>query len=259
MPVGRAEHLGLAVLIRPSHGVILAIALAFRGRQRLGRRPDLINNVQLILRCHPVVRHALQDRVFRGNLLHRVAALVIVPATCDSEKLSPLINLSSTVCVHRAVDHHRRHTGLVHLGDLANVRLIGRVREAFVVHHYIVALGPTRIVVQRDLRPCAAAALVDHLPIHLGLLGHPSDECLGLIFVVMATTAGHEQCPDRFRFFLRLCRRDKKTKCRDKKKTKRITHGHAPSLEPPRPAVNAPSLGQVSNHFTDRELHEDDP
>ncbi|SVB14375.1 uncharacterized protein METZ01_LOCUS167229, partial [marine metagenome] len=107
MAVGGAENTGLAILVCPSDRLFLATTLTLGRGKRLGFRPHLLNHVQLIHRCHPIVRHALQDRMLQSNLLYRVTTLMLVTATGHTKKLAPVIGFGRAIGVHRAVNHHR--------------------------------------------------------------------------------------------------------------------------------------------------------
>ena len=85
--------------------------------------------------------------MFWIDLFHWVTTLVIVPAARYTEELSPLIDLRSAVCMHRAMNHHRRHSSLVDFGNLVDIRLISRIRKTLIMNHDIVTLGPVGIII----------------------------------------------------------------------------------------------------------------
>jgi len=134
------------------------------------------------------------------ELFHGIIGLMIVFLAGDSEKIAPIIKGRRAVGVHRAMDHHRGHAGLVYLGDTLHVGFVVGVGETFVVHHHVVAFGPVGILVQRNHRPGAAATFIDDLPIHLRVLRHAGDQRLALEYVIVAATTGDQQRFDRILF-----------------------------------------------------------
>ena len=206
MSVGRAEDARLAILIDPRHGIRLAVLFAHRGRERPRVRPQLFDHVEFIRRRLPVVRDSLHDGMRRLNLLHRVTALMIMPPARHPEEFPPVIHARRAIGVHGAMDHHRRHARLVRRRDLADVICVRRVRKTLVMHHHVVALRPIRVVVKREHRLRAGAALLHDLPLHGREPAHGVRQRLALEFVIVATPAGDEQRPQRLRRLRRHCR-----------------------------------------------------
>ena len=183
----------------PDHGVILTVALTLACGQRGDARKLFLHDVQFVLRRLPILGHAFEDGVVH-ELFHRIIGLMIVFLAGDAEKIAPIIKGRRAVGVHRAMDHHRRHAGLVRFGDALHVSLVVGVGETFVVHHHVVALGPVGILVQRNHRLGAAAAFVDDLPVHFRVLRHAGDQCLTLEHIVVAATTGNQECLDGLLF-----------------------------------------------------------
>ena len=124
---------------------------------------------------------------------HGIATLVVVAAARDAEELAPIVNRRGAVGVHRAVNHDGGFAGLVGGGDFADVGGVSGVGEALVVHDDVVGLGPVRIVVERNLRRGALAALVDDGPRDVAKFLRALEVGLGLEIVVVAAAAGDEQ------------------------------------------------------------------
>jgi hypothetical protein len=198
--IRRAEDAGFAVLIDPRHGVGFAILFAHGTRQRFGVGPQLLHDVELVHRRDPIGRDAFQDRVGGGNEFHRILALMIVVFAGDTEKLPPVVNLRGPIGVHGAMNYDCGHAGVVGRGDLAEVNLVGRVGETFVVDNDVVTFSPVGIVVEGNLRARSVAAFHYHGPINCRQFGHGVGELLGLERIIVAATPGDQQGAQRFWF-----------------------------------------------------------
>ena len=160
MTVGGAEDAGFAVLMGPDHRVLFAVACALAGGQCGDAGELLLHDVKLVLRRFPILRHALENGVLH-ELFHGVVRLMIMALAGTTKEIAQVIKLRRAVSVHRAMDHHCRHAGFVHLGDALHVRLVVGVGETLVVYHHVKALGPVGVLVQQYHRPRPLAAFID--------------------------------------------------------------------------------------------------
>jgi len=142
-----SEHARAAKLIDPRHRIFLPIPFAHGSGKRLGVRPEFLDHVQLIFRRRPDFRERLHDRMVLSHGLDRIITLMIVAPAGHTEELSPIVDLSRAIGVHRAVNHNRRNSVKVRLRDAPNVIFVGRVGETLVVNDDIVLRCPVRIVV----------------------------------------------------------------------------------------------------------------
>ena len=90
-----------------------------------------------------------------------IAALVFMPPAGNAEEEAPVINFCRPVGVHGAMDDDGGLSGLVDLGDLADVFRIRRVGEALVVNDDIIRVSPFGVVIEGNLCPGSLAALVN--------------------------------------------------------------------------------------------------
>jgi hypothetical protein len=136
----------------------------------------------------------------RGNELDRILALMIVVFAGDAEKLPPVVNLRRAIRVHGAMNHHGRHARVVGRGDFAEVNLVGRVGETFVVNDDVVALGPVGIVVEGNSARVPLPPSITTVQSTGASLVHGVGELLGLERVIVAATAGDQQGAQGFGF-----------------------------------------------------------
>ena len=198
---GRAEHAGLAVFVGPNACLRLVVGLAFRLPQSRRRRPELDRVIKFPLGRHKPRPEAFHDGMLGFEILDRVGIMRPVAGRLHADELEPFVG-ARAVAVHRAVNQNRGHAFAVRFEDSLHPFHVGHVGKAFVVHDDIEALGPIRIVIQRNLGVGCLAALLHDGPFHVGPRRDAFAEDQLLPVVIVAAAARHQQGLDGLGFFL---------------------------------------------------------
>lgn len=163
--IGRSKYSRFAVLVGPEDGVFLTVYFAFRSCEHGGIRPNFFDDVQFIHGGRIVCGKALHDRVICLYDFDWIAALVIVLATCDPQKFSPIIDLSGSIRMHGAMDDDCIDTLEVRLGNALDVSFVVGVSEALVMNDHVKVFKPLGVLVEIDHGLGSFAPLVDDCPI----------------------------------------------------------------------------------------------
>ena len=195
------EHTGLigTKFIDPNVGMHLAGLIRLRFGQRYRVWVNGFDVIELTLRSRPIF-HALQDFVLIIDYFDFKGVLGAVPRRVNAAELPPLFGgWPRTVAVHGAVNQKSGNSIEMGLENAVNIIDISDVCETFIVDDYIVAVGPMRVFVEFEQGIARFGTLVKDRPFdwQLALQVDGSGNDLSLLVVIMATTSGHEERPDR--------------------------------------------------------------
>lgn len=174
--------------------MVVLIHIAFRRSENRGIGPDLFDDIEFVHGGSVAFRDGLHDRMISFRNGHGVAGLVVVFAACDTKEFSPIIYFGRAVSVHRTVDDDGIYPVEVWFCDAANIGLVVRVREAFVMDDDVKSFEPLRVFVKVDHGLGPFAPLVDDCPVDWDtFLLRRQLHCFGLEFVIVAATTRYQQ------------------------------------------------------------------
>ena len=131
--------------------------------------------------------------IFLGHF-YRIAALVLVMAARHPKKLSPVIDFSRAICMHRTVNHHCGYSVAMNIGDFANVTCIIGICKTLIVYHHVKPVGPIGFLIQFDLCSRPLAPLEDNRPLNIDSLLFSSQlHRFGLVVVIVTTSTCDNQ------------------------------------------------------------------
>ena len=192
---GCGEDFGAAVVIGPDADLGFVVVLASGGGEWCGGIEDSCSVVEFAFRNHEAFPESCHDGVFGLQIVDGVGVVGAVSGRLNSAEFEPAV-ITDAVTVHGAVDEDGGDTLPVWTQDAIDKVRVFHVSETFVVDDDVEAVGPVRVVVERDFGIGGGTSLVHDGPDDVGASGDTAgqDQFLSVVFVAAAT--GDQQGAD---------------------------------------------------------------